>query len=664
MVGVCLVLAWFGCRVPDEPEVDDTEREAPDLDTDGDGIADLVELDEGTDPDDPASASAWHPEVLERPRLLLQEEDLPRLKERLQLDGEPWSTLRGRLDSACARDLVPEDEDLISTTINGNTALSCAVLYAGGDLAAGDKGATVLESMSTGVDFPLEYLYKIDLHAGQGLLQGVRAWDLLMGVGYPDGHDPAIAEERLHELGAYLWAHYVEEPWAMRLAPNNHATKLASSLGILGMGLNDDWRSARYVNLALGEVPRLHDGLFASDGGYAEGPSYLVYAMQSLLPWLIAQEAWQGDESVLVNHTCVWQGVDCGPELKLEKAHLHDSVICDGFDRFVETLMPSGYAPNTDDANLASAQLGLTSGLCNSETQRWGWQFQSSQYSTRGSVDLTADTLLWWEDGEGWAPPLGPLAYDEAGWAILRDGWERDSSWAMILAEKGVVRSGGIGHEHYDPLAFLWASGGEYLLIDCGYGSWETNEKTKATQSHNLLLVDGAVESSDDIAIVETRTEGDFQLVVATDTFLGVTWTRKLAIHSDGYLFIVDETVVTDGGSHVLDFQLHGASDDLLLDNRLATWSVGSKQMELMVIGDEEPTLSTRSNEHSFTGQVKTHQVLVASRQVDDQAVWLTVAAINPSTGMWADDSGVYVDDVAAKLTGEIAVGDDTLVLD
>ena len=40
--------------------------------------------------------------------------------------------------------------------------------------------------------------------------------------------------------------------------------------------------------------------------------------------------------------------------------------LVDGYDRLVETLMPGGTAPNTDDSNLTQAQLGLTSAACGS----------------------------------------------------------------------------------------------------------------------------------------------------------------------------------------------------------------------------------------------------------------------------------------------------------
>ncbi len=645
----------------------------PEVDSDGDGIPDLQELQEGTDPADPGSASAWHPELTERPRLLLAASELEQLQELLGREGEPWQTLQARLHSACEAEIRSAEPDLVHNVGNANTALACAVLYAAGQPETGAKAAEILRDLSTSADIGFDDVDKVDLYGGQGLLQAVRAWDLLQGAGYPEGYDAEAAGERLHELGAFLWDYYVADAWYWQAGwQNNHTSKLDASFGLLGMGANLDERAARYVNFAAGEIPRLHDGLLADDGGYAEGPSYQVYAFESVLPWLRALDLWLGDGQLTVRSSCIHSGdADCVEERYEQASPLRaDARICEGFERFAELLMPSGYGPDYDDANLASGHLGLYAGLCQSGVQRWAWDWQASSCDSQGSVDVTADTLLVLDQAPAAEqPPSGALLREASGWALLRDGWDARGAYALLLAESGVARAGG-GHEHPDALHVSWAARGSYLLIDGGYGSYEVHDEVNDPEAHNVILVDGAGSRGVDAGTPEAWQDGDLLLARASVSYGGVDWTRTIALADEATLVIWDRTEASDGQDHSLTLLLQGATDSLEIEAPLAQWNVDELQLQAAVLASAELAFEARQEEHahSYTqGETDLHGTLAATATLPAaQGIrWLAVlrAAAEGEEPIVADGEIVSWPGGSAGLDGSLTVDGEALRL-
>ncbi|MFT5682688.1 MAG: hypothetical protein ACI8RZ_003612 [Myxococcota bacterium] len=649
------------------PSTDDTDID-PTLDSDGDGITDVVELAEETDPHDPASATAWHPEWTDRPRLLTDAAGLERLQEALTDKDEPTVTLSARLVDRCAATPAKDDETLASATGNGNIALACAVVYLGGDAKAGMKSAEILATFPTEVSIGLEDVFYTDLRAGQGVLQGIRAWDLLLAIGYPEGYDADDAGERLHALGDSLWTFYVEDyPQWLDYAQNNHNTKFASMLGALGMGAWDDPRSARYVNFAASELPRFRDYLLTDDGGYGEGPSYLVYAMESELPFMVALDRWLGDETMLVRHTCVHDpDPDCTETLIEHGSPLRDERICTAFDRFVEQMMPAGYAPNTDDSNLATAHLGLVAGLCGSPYAAWGWEFQATEYDASGSVDVTADTLLAWPDAPvGSAPPIEPILRADAGWAVLRSGWERDSAYALLVAENGLARESGGGHEHPDNLSFLWATGGHYLLLDSGYGNWSGRGEVSQAEAHSLFLVGGEGPTTDDDAWIDDAwSEGDLQIARGHTTYRGLVWQRTLVLVGETALILWDETA-PESGAIDLALQLQGPSTGMSLDGGIARWDLHDQTLQVALIAEQTPTLDSRTEQHAFHyATYEEHDVLQASATIDGETRWLTVAWLgDPDQTLSVDGETIRWPTGSATLSGTVISGESKITL-
>jgi hypothetical protein len=668
-----ILLLLVGCTPDPGPDTEgpsiDTGLE-PSEDADGDGIDNGTELAEGTDPLDPGSASAWHPEWTERPRLVTDPAGLALLPELAASTDDPWVTLSARIASRCAAEPVEDDATLTSSTVNGNIALACAVAFALGDVEAGAKAAGVLEILPVEAEIDANTVFYTDLRAGQGLLQGVRAYDLLLAVGYPEGHEPAAAHDRLHLLGAFLWEFYVETyPQWMQYAQNNHATKLAATFGALGMGAWDDPRSARYVNYAVSELNRLRPVLHADDGGYAEGPSYLVYGMESELPFMAALDRWLGAGELPIMRVCAHDpDADCESVLEPQGSPLRDARVCDGFERFVEQLMPGGYSPNTDDSNLASAQLGMVAGLCGSGPAAWAWGWQASPWFTGGSVELSADSMLAWYDAPTGEPLItGPIARPDAGWAVLRSGWDPSSAYALLQAEHGVARDGGSGHEHPDTLAYLWAAGGHYLLIDSGYGNWDAHDEVNDPEAHNLFLVGGEGPGSAEAWIDEARSHGELQIATGHTSYEGMDWTRSVVLAGEDVLVVWDQVEPSAGGTLELALQTQGPNTSATLQAPLATWAVEDRELQVMVVADGAPTYALRTEQHAFSyGTYEEHSVLEASLSIDGPTRWLTVARLGDTggdTGLEVDDDGISWSGGAASLGGSVTVGDASIEL-
>lgn len=631
-------------------------------DLDGDGISDAEECEAGTNPLDPSSASAWHPEFEERPRLLLRAHELPLLRELLTRTDEPYLSLQATIRATCASSEHAPEETLSYLTSNGNLALACAVQCAGGDLDACDRSASVIEAMPKTIDITLEMLTTADLRAGQGLLQAVRAWDLLLGVGYPKGHDPELAQSRLHGLGETLWTHYMVD---FRAFPavwlNNHNLKLAATFGLLGMGAPDDPRAARYVNWAAYEIPRLHEYVFAADGGYAEGFNYLSYGMESELPWIRAFRGWLGTGELQVMSQCAHDlDKDCVEALSTVSDPLLDPRLCGSWERLVEALMPWGYTPNTDDGNLSTGLLGISASLCESATQAWGWDFQP-YLSTGGSVLLAPDSLLEWSHApEPVEPSTEPFSRPDSGWVALRSSWDPQSPYALLLAESGIARIGGGGHEHPDALSFLWATRGEYPLMDSGYGSWNLHGEVNDAEAHNLILVDGEGPETADALVLDHGREGPFLWARAQVSFGGVDWTRTLVLVEDSLLLTFDELESLDKAPHELTLLLHGASEELLLESERVRYTLDGFTLEVGSIADIELASSSWTEEHAWWyGTIEHHAVAAWSGTLSTSTRWLTVASLNESAepALLVDESSVTWDGGWATLEGSLEHG-------
>ncbi|MGA9770552.1 MAG: alginate lyase family protein [Blastocatellia bacterium] len=88
-------------------------------------------------------------------------------------------------------------------------------------------------------------------------------------------------------------------------------------------------------------------------------------------------------------------------------------------------------------------------------------------------------------------------AFNASGYYVLRDGWSRDSSYAVI--DCGPHGALACGHAHSDALAFEYAALGKTWLVDPGTYSYTGDPKSRdefrGTGAHNTVSVDDEPQS-------------------------------------------------------------------------------------------------------------------------------------------------------------------------
>ncbi|MFN7943847.1 MAG: alginate lyase family protein [Blastocatellia bacterium] len=97
------------------------------------------------------------------------------------------------------------------------------------------------------------------------------------------------------------------------------------------------------------------------------------------------------------------------------------------------------------------------------------------------------------------APPAAQSrVFAASGWAVIRDGWERDSAWLLVDCGRHGAEIG-CGHAHADALSFEFAAGGMTWLVDPGTFVYAadavTRDQFRSTAAHNTALVDGEEQS-------------------------------------------------------------------------------------------------------------------------------------------------------------------------
>jgi hypothetical protein len=88
-------------------------------------------------------------------------------------------------------------------------------------------------------------------------------------------------------------------------------------------------------------------------------------------------------------------------------------------------------------------------------------------------------------------------AFTEGGYYVMRDGWSKDASYALI--DCGPHGAAGCGHAHADALSFEFASQGTTWLIDPGTFTYtlslDMRNEFRSTSAHNTAAVDGEPQS-------------------------------------------------------------------------------------------------------------------------------------------------------------------------
>lgn len=162
-------------------------------------------------------------------------------------------------------------------------------------------------------------------------------------------------------------------------------------------------------------------------------------------------------------------------------------------------------------------------------------------------------------------PPFRSRALGDAGWFVMRDGWERDAN--MLFIDGGPHGALSHGHAHADALSIDMSIRGQAIFIDPGTFTytWDARlrDAFRSTRAHNTVTIDGVDSSAmrgpftwDRAAETRVHTWAVTDLV---DCFVGshdgyrrlappATHTRTVLFVKSDYWFIQD--AVTSTGPH------------------------------------------------------------------------------------------------------------------
>lgn len=475
------------------------------------------------------AAAAWTPPGVDltRPRILLRAGDEPLIRSRL--DRQPYRAL---LDELLLRirqaDGVALDDHAIAGERNkARAAKNLAFLYAidrtviDGEVAPFPSPAARAVVAARAHDLLLHMYTRCrlavapplggfdrDINTSEELQQYATAYDTMRGAGYDFGADDAAIVDNLIALASELYENYVDPATAGNAATvhqNNHRSKTGAALAVAAMAL------AEYTP-APGSDPRgvrepanwfaygldqsdlvMRYVLLTGDGAYGEGPFYLRYAAQNLLPFWRAWDRLGGGVPYRVG----------GADIPSFWRH---PLLARTLHWALDTTLPDGSQAPTDDGNVGRAFYFGAAPLVGDAAPgfAWRWAHAPPPYDTDGSISLAADAIANFDDSVPLVEPSGsPSAfYVDGGTAVFRSDWSPDAVLAIVQAEHdtasefGRDRDGrGVGpqsHEHAEPGAFLLHAFGERLALDPGYFSFGERSLVSLPEHHNIILVDGA----------------------------------------------------------------------------------------------------------------------------------------------------------------------------
>lgn len=622
----------------------------------------------------PARA-AWQPAGVDltRPRLIVRAAAVPGVQARL--DREPYRALlrelwlRIRQADAVALDDHTIGAERIKARAARNLAFALLVdrmlvddqavpFPAAERRAAADRVrawlATMYSRSRLAVPPPLGG-WDRDISTSEELLNYASAYDTLLGAGVDLGADEAAIVANLTALAGELYENYVDPASASGYATlhqNNHRSKTGAALATAAIALADytppagsDPRGvrepARWLAYGLEQIDLvMRYALVSGDGAYGEGPFYLRYASQSLLPFWRAWDSLLGDLPLPP------------PSLTTPNWWRHPL-----FARQVrwalDMTVPDGSLAPTDDGNPGRAYYFGAAPL--TPATAWRWANAPDRFDTDGNISLAADALVHYDDTIVPAPPDGsPNAfYFEGGQAAFRSGWDAGAVLAIVQGEHGVAAEFGRApdgrgvapqsHEHAEPGAFLLHAYGERLALDPGYFNFTDRGLVGKPQDHNLILIDGAGPGdylaaslawladpfgpppADGQATLTGALDADGLAAVRVVSRYGVDPARverRFLFADDRYLLIADRVTSVDGAARRATWLVHGngggdSGGTFAVQPNGAQWGRPGATLTaaIAVAADGAPLeLSTRDGLHENADRSRrTHSVLEAS---------------------------------------------------
>lgn len=284
-----------------------------------------------------------------------------------------------------------------------------------------------------------------------------------------------------------MQARHIESYLSYYFSPNTHLTGEALGLFYLGTALPEFNRSARWrkmgLSILLEELP-IH---IRQDGVYFEQTSYYHRYTLDFYTHLIALAR-------ATNLTL--------PAMVEERLAL-------ALDHLMWITRPDGTSPLIgDDDGGQLIKLGKREADDFRDTLATGaallgrgdWKYVAGEAAAETLWLLGPEGVARFDQIRADRPAAEGHAFSDGGYYVMRDGWDKDASFAIV--DCGPHGASSCGHAHADALAVEFAEGRANWLVDPGTFTYTSDASARnefrETFAHNTVTVDGESQSVPD----------------------------------------------------------------------------------------------------------------------------------------------------------------------
>lgn len=506
------------------------------------------------------------------------------------------------------------------------------------------------------------------------LIAWLTAYDLLLAQGIsPQRLQPA--RQQLVSFSRKLYQQSTFSVYGFSFfnsIKNNHVLMTAAALGMAGAVLPDDGsdpiatEASTWLNVALLTID---DVMWVDDArqsqrsvaaGYAEGPYYLRYASQNLLPFFRTLSHVLPDTTLTLRN---------GEAIRALRHPYYDADYDSLWAWSGALLMPDGTIPPIGDTyygmqfpELMLARMPLPVGHHDLNQQ------------LQNTTDLRADFLAAWKEPATAAHER--YYYNSNSGNLIFRGKPEDSLYLHVQARWGRSYTSGGGHNQADGGSFLLSYKGEMLALDPGYLSYEQRGQVVEARHHNMLLVDGegpragaaGVAGQAQAKLEEHQAMGAVQYARVGKSYLGADIQRHFLLVDGQHVLVVDDV---EAPGKTISFLLHGNGKSGGAEAETGTfatlpqsagglWQRNGRKLysRTATVGGADAVLTDTSTHEKSYGKAGVHTYLEVQKQTGHRKGFITF--LHPHEEQHVVPQVVEQDDAVGLA---IPVQDDSLFL-
>ncbi len=560
----------------------------------------------------------WHPEITARPRTLMANNELSIINSRIT--RAPYTEMLAKVytwsDWSYDAQNSERNKAVVARSAAFRYLISSDTLY-----AAKAKDYLLNRLQEEPSSIPLERIDNLIWTSETVYLASI-TYDFLQTHSYLDGTDDVQIRDNIAELAGVLYyacTATFDPIWGFFTyfdgEETNYGAKIGAALGMCALSLNNyssdttKYQPSAWINLSMHLLNDIYNSYQVdADGGWAEGPNYYAFAAKNIVPFAIGHNKF-------VNGNTENYGEDYLPPL-IYNDHFQKNLQWTGKIR-----KPGGRSPNFEDTFLntygvnglageALAEAGLSQA---SREEVWHFINTNPAYYTGDNNSLLAvETICLFDDSIFPQMPAAPASQylPHAGQLILRDDWENENIYLLMLAQHGVARTGGHAHEHVDNLSFILSAYQKDLIIDSGYISYTQHGLVNNAAAHNLILVNDAgpsgaldappISQGVDAHLIDYYFGDDMATGSATTSYGGADITRRIVM-CDSIFFIYDR--VNGGNSNNYKLLLHGngggdTANAHAISGAKSTYTVGNIQLDCLINANQSISIYSQDVPH------------------------------------------------------------------